>query len=551
MKHLLATSALIGAMLFGVPAQAGEIRALLSGIDAYPGPERFRLEGAVNDANSLGQTLRTAGVRDVVILTDGAVTKSGLIEAWRGLVARSQPGDVLIFHFSGHGMQIPARDPNDEPDDPPDNKRDEAWVMVTGNGESARVGAGGISDADLLIDNEIHQLIGAVPADRTVILIADSCHSGTTSRSADPRTKPGKSRSGFLGASYVAPASDTGSLSGSFAQSSERQANLIAMYSTRADLAIAEIKLDDGTPHGAMSVAVAEALGGLADGNGDGILSYRELQVYISNRTTTLAAASQIPTVDVPDRLLSASLPRIPLSLRGNASAQPVGTARVFVQPAARAELLGGVDGAVAVSDRAQATYVWDVEKGEVLQSTSGDIISQHITTKAGFIDVLQKQKSVNVLNQLAATTTPALFICKPGSAPAYPEGSRVGLRAVHNPAKPFLTVFNLANDGTVQALFPNTARMNPIEHERQWFDWIIDELAVRAPFGVDNVYAIAAAEAPVKLRDTLSLANGRKEFGSLLSIIQATPDLEISQVRLTTVATGPMPASPDCGQRP
>jgi Caspase domain len=548
MKHFLAMSAVMAAALFTGSVQAGEIRALLSGIDAYPGPDRFRLEGAVNDANSLGRTLRTAGARDIVILTNAAVTKTGMIDAWRALVARSQPGDVLIFHFSGHGMQIPARNPNDEPDDEVGAKLDEAWVMVTGNGESARTGVRGISDTDLLIDNEIHQLIRAVPTDRTVILIADSCHSGTMSRGADLRTRRGKSRN-FLGGTYVAPTSDAGSLAGSFTQSSEQQSNLIAMYSTRSDLAIGEIKLDDGTPHGAMSVAVAEALSGRADRNADGILSYRELQVYISNRTNTLAEARQIPSVEVPERLLSASLPRINLSQRSGVSVQTATAARVFVQPIARANLLQGVDGAIATSNRAQATYVWDLEKGEVLQSNSGDIISQNVRTTANFMDVLEKQNSIRTLNQLAATTPPALFMCSPGSTPAYPAGSQVGLRAAINTAKPFLTVFNLANDGTLQVLFPDPSGARQYENERQLIDWEISNLQVSAPFGVDNAYAVFTAQAPVRLREALKTANGSKEFGSLLPLIQSTPDMEISQVRLTTVAAGPAPSRPNCAE--
>lgn len=87
-------------------------RALLVGCN-YPGT-KVRLSGCANDVKRMHKTLVTRfgfAESDILQLLDtnpngvqptGANIRSYLAKLIRGV----QPGDVLVFHFSGHGVQV-------------------------------------------------------------------------------------------------------------------------------------------------------------------------------------------------------------------------------------------------------------------------------------------------------------------------------------------------------------------------------------------------------------------------------------------------------------
>lgn len=91
---------------------AGGRRALLVGIDDYPCfPKRSRLEGAVNDVRGMSVTLTQEfgfPAQEVAVLTDGRATREGILQALDRLLRRSRRGDVVLFHFSGHGSRRAA-----------------------------------------------------------------------------------------------------------------------------------------------------------------------------------------------------------------------------------------------------------------------------------------------------------------------------------------------------------------------------------------------------------------------------------------------------------
>jgi len=98
-------------------------RALIVGIDAYsragPRAEGARgarrasipdLRGAVRDAQTLAALLEIRfgfEPQDVRLLIDEEATREGILEAIREhLIEPSRPGDLAVFHFSGHGSRI-------------------------------------------------------------------------------------------------------------------------------------------------------------------------------------------------------------------------------------------------------------------------------------------------------------------------------------------------------------------------------------------------------------------------------------------------------------
>ena len=91
--------------------------ALLVGINAYPN-DLPTLSGCVNDV-SLQQELLIHrfgfNPQDIITLTDGQATRQGILTAFEEhLIKQAKPGDIVVFHFSGHGDRISDKPSCDE-----------------------------------------------------------------------------------------------------------------------------------------------------------------------------------------------------------------------------------------------------------------------------------------------------------------------------------------------------------------------------------------------------------------------------------------------------
>ena len=179
------------ATLLAVAAIArAERRALLVGIDDYgasrpssrdgashddasgarPADRGWRnLAGAANDGRAMRDLLvhRYGFAADQVeLLLDQRATRAAILAALDRLIARSGPGDVLVFHFSGHGSQV-VNSRSDEAD-----KRDETLVPA-----DVRRGARDIRDKELR-----RRLFKALERGAHPTVILDTCHSGSGGR---------------------------------------------------------------------------------------------------------------------------------------------------------------------------------------------------------------------------------------------------------------------------------------------------------------------------------------------------------------------------------
>ena len=74
---------------------------------------------AQNDAMALQQVLQERfgfAAADITSLSDAQATRQNIVQAFeKQLIARAQPGDIVVFHFSGHGQRVPD-DNGDEAD---------------------------------------------------------------------------------------------------------------------------------------------------------------------------------------------------------------------------------------------------------------------------------------------------------------------------------------------------------------------------------------------------------------------------------------------------
>ncbi|WIA22050.1 hypothetical protein OEZ85_004396 [Tetradesmus obliquus] len=138
-------------------------RALLCGCN-YPGSSHA-LNGCVNDVNAMYSMLTTHfgfAPENITKLIDtdpsgeqptGANIKRHLTE----LVAASQPGDVLFFHYSGHGTQVPSD--HEEAD-----AKDEALCPT---------------DMNTITDDDLRTICVNLADGVKLTVVADCCHSGT------------------------------------------------------------------------------------------------------------------------------------------------------------------------------------------------------------------------------------------------------------------------------------------------------------------------------------------------------------------------------------
>lgn len=184
LRRLLLSSALC---LAAVPALARENYALLVGASSYQNlDQKYWLKGPANDVKLVQTWLTTEApvpfaAGNVALLADGvegaqAPTLAAIRQAMADIAAKAQPGDFVYLHFSGHGTQAPAADPDSELDG-----LDELFLPVDIGPWSDEVGH--VENA--LVDDEIGAMIDAIRAKGAdVFAVFDSCHSGTVTRGA-------------------------------------------------------------------------------------------------------------------------------------------------------------------------------------------------------------------------------------------------------------------------------------------------------------------------------------------------------------------------------
>lgn len=153
-------------------------KALCIGINDYPGIQND-LSGCVNDANDWAAALAARGFT-VTTLIDSQATKAAMVAAMSALVSGAAKGDTVVITYSGHGTWVPDNN-GDEPDG-----RDEGlcpWDIGSGK---------------VLLDDEIAVIFGNHAPGVRVLLISDSCHSGSVTRGDDSDLDPGMPRARFL-----------------------------------------------------------------------------------------------------------------------------------------------------------------------------------------------------------------------------------------------------------------------------------------------------------------------------------------------------------------
>jgi metacaspase-1 len=147
-------------------------RALCIGINDYPYAGSDLL-GCVNDAQAWAALLTghfDFPPSDVVVLTDGAATKRGIVAGIERLLTGAAPGDTLVLTNSSHGSYRLDRDGDEE-------RADELLCPHD-------------VDANVILDDELRGWFAAVPRGVHLVAVLDNCHSGTGTRGPSANARP-------------------------------------------------------------------------------------------------------------------------------------------------------------------------------------------------------------------------------------------------------------------------------------------------------------------------------------------------------------------------
>ncbi len=142
--------------------------------DAYKGWEG-PLAACEFDANDMAALAKSKGMKSTVLLTKKA-TRANVLSGMRAAAKALNAGDLFFMSYSGHGGQIPDVD-GDEPD-----KKDETWCLFDGQ----------------LIDDELYFELSKFKAGVRILVLSDSCHSGTVTRAFPLPVPPPGQRSKLM-----------------------------------------------------------------------------------------------------------------------------------------------------------------------------------------------------------------------------------------------------------------------------------------------------------------------------------------------------------------
>ena len=153
--------------------------ALIVAIGTYDSVTGWKSISSLNDINYMKPALLGQGFTEdnIEILRNEQATKSGIVDAIDRLISKAKPGDIVVFHFSGHGQQIYDDERKDEADG-----YDEALVPYNAN---MRYG-GGYTGQNHLRDDELGDKLKLlrknIGKEGSLLVLLDACHSGTATR---------------------------------------------------------------------------------------------------------------------------------------------------------------------------------------------------------------------------------------------------------------------------------------------------------------------------------------------------------------------------------
>ena len=161
--------------------------ALIVGINNYASQP---LEGCLNDVDLQRNLLIHRfgfNPKDILVLPDTKATRQGLLTAFEEhLIKQAKPGDVVVYHYSGHGSRI--FDPNPIVVEPGTEGLNGTFVPMDSTLPDGYPEVGG-SVKDIM-GHTLFLLMSALKTENVTVVL-DSCFSGGATREARVRSRDG------------------------------------------------------------------------------------------------------------------------------------------------------------------------------------------------------------------------------------------------------------------------------------------------------------------------------------------------------------------------
>lgn len=128
------------------------------------------------DAKDMQELAKARGFKTSILLREKATAKAvtdAITKAAKSLV----PGDIFFISYSGHGGQVPDLNGDEGKYGDPNDRKDETWCLF---------------DREH-VDDERAALWAKFRKGVRIIVLSDSCHSGSTTRNR-PTVRPGRMR---------------------------------------------------------------------------------------------------------------------------------------------------------------------------------------------------------------------------------------------------------------------------------------------------------------------------------------------------------------------
>jgi hypothetical protein len=501
----------------------GEVRALVIGVDAY---RHVRpLKGAAADARDIEGALRSSGAHDVTTLIDDQVSRAAVMAAVDGLIARSGPSDLVVLTLAGHGTREPERVKGAHPDGLED-------VFLLPGFEVSPAGS-----LERIFGSEFNHLIKQIELrGARVLFVADTCYGGGMAREVDPRA---------------------GEMSFRQAPSYRLVVDLLQPISTAADAMLTELDFErtaflaavdhktkapeveiPGVPglRGALSYAVARAVEGNADADGDGKTTLKELfsnvrqVVYQLSDQRQSIVATLPPSLD-PNREIVFELARAVTivaapTLSMAAPAPPPATAASAAPPSGtdrpvRIASLDGKQTQFSSLARREAAFeivrpadnpdlIWDPASRDVV--AWGDVIAYRVDLP-DLPSIIDRAAAIRELKRIGVKTPQSLKVI-PNDA--LHRRDKVVQLEVSDVAERALILFNIGGDGTVQLLYP-VGSDAPVVHEPEFRF----PVRVRTPFGSDQLVAVTSQRRMPELEQAVRGMNRKRSALQMVRMLR------------------------------
>ncbi len=245
-------------------------RALLIAIDEYQ--KVTDLNGTGNDVELMRSVLTGKfdfPPENIRTLTDEDATREGILSAIRThLIEPTEPGDIVVLHYSGHGSQMP----------------DVSGDEIDGLDETIVPHDARTADVFDISDDELNTILTELGTKTdNVTVIFDSCNSGSATRGAVARTIPADTR--------VPPSPDARAIVQDGAAIRPPSANYVLISGARYDEFANETRFG-GKTYGAMTYHFANAL--MAAGSS---VTYREIMDEVRSKVNA-RFATQHPQLE-------------------------------------------------------------------------------------------------------------------------------------------------------------------------------------------------------------------------------------------------------------